>query len=356
MRATRQCVWTPGVGSPSCGRNIATAGSQRHPRCVLCWSMPAPRYSASLWSDVKGMPRDSDPARNADDSGSRGVYSVIRIGPSRPRRLGFPCCSVRCWKRSAAASRCSNPRTERSPVIVFARIATYPHRAIDATRTAHGLAARPVDPATAERGLRLREIAAHGDDRSIPCRHRAGASAKAISRRGRSPAAARDRGLPGQRRAAKCRAGGPGADDDHIGPGVVWSIDAAHSFTPPAVNPSTSRRRTIGEEDHGQHHHYGRGERFSPFPAIELHEIDDRDRGRHRMRARENQRIEEIVPGVREAKHASRAESWRGERQRDAPERLKASSRRSHGLLERARQCGEERLHHPDHRARLNVR
>src|SRR2546426_9196583 len=56
-----------------------------------------------------------------------------------------------------------------------------------------------------------------------------------------------------------------------------------------------------GEDQYRQHDQRAAGGDLSPFPALVVHEVHDRDRGRHRLGAGEDQREEEVVPRVQEA-------------------------------------------------------
>ena len=76
------------------------------------------------------------------------------------------------------------------------------------------------------------------------------------------------------------------------------------------------------EYQHRQHDHGAAGGDLAPLPALIVHEIDDGDRRRHRLVARQDQREEEVVPAVEEAQDGGGGDAGPGDRQHDAGEAL----------------------------------
>src|SRR5882724_13680169 len=117
----------------------------------------------------------------------------------------------------------------------------------------------------------------------------------------------------------------------------------------PAVSPRTRNFRTTNEKTSTGSMTSAAGGDLAPLPALVVHEIDDGDGGGHRLRAREDQRKEEIVPRIEEAQDRGGGEARRRQRQHDADESLpQAGPVDPRGLLQRARRGVEERPHQPD--------
>src|SRR5690606_40410118 len=343
-----------------------TSAGRRHPHGGSCWRIgsgptsPAPPLTPRRSSPPRTMPaaRPVPSARNA------------RSAPSPPRRWDAPSAAT---LRSLSTRTGTPPSSSDSASASAKRPPSMPRLTACVTEPSSG-STRPGTPtptpstsAASTPARRRTSRTARAALATTPC------GPRTVGRRSDSctapsgpryaastlvPPMSRPTALPGpEGRGSRCDvAPGPGRPARAAAASPCGEAAVLRSLTSALhrTRDETAGHPTLDDEE--EDHHGDRDEHRSRHdrpPVGRLRRLEERappDRQRHRVRARhDDERHDELVPGLDEREHARRDEARREQRERDPPERLAPRAAVDHGrLLELGRDAVDEPAQRPD--------